>query len=98
MEPSTAAEEGEGEEDEFARMIGESLAEPDEQPLPGPLLRHGYEDEDDSDESGEESDDQELGGATLIGRTGAGKRSGIVASQSLADVFKAMNNGESEWL
>ena len=62
------------EEDEFAKMVGESLAEPDDQPLPPPITQartYGYEGEDSDDDSdeGEESDEDELGGARLVGRS-----------------------------
>ncbi|ORX40162.1 hypothetical protein BD324DRAFT_607235 [Kockovaella imperatae] len=73
---SDAQEPEDNDDDEFARMVGESLAEPDEQPLPEPLIERRYEDEESTSDEGEESDDDELGGARLVGNNGAPMNNG----------------------
>jgi len=89
-EPEGQAVDVEDEEDDFAKMLGESLA--------GGTQEAGEEEEDDDDDEDEEDeDDDELGGARLVVRQDASCEYNCMAPVHLAN-NSAMANGESEWL
>ena len=90
VEPASAQAEADDEEDDFAKMLGESLA--------GGTEEAGDEEEDDDDdEDDDEDDDDELGGATLVVRQDASCEFACLVLSLWAD-RPAMANGQSEWL